>query len=163
VTLVDTSVWVNHLRANDVTLATLLDENRVLMHPMVIGELACGNLRDREYVLGLLKELPRAPMADDDEALFFIEGHRLMGRGIGYIDAHLLAAASLVDSALLWTDDRRLRNVAMGLGLAYQPPALGRDVPLLPTVAGWWGSLTIEFIVVPKDVAAGVVVGAPTS
>lgn len=119
-TLVDTSVWVNHLRANDPILEELLEDNQVLMHPMVIGELACGNLPDRENVLDLLKELPQIPVANDEEVLFLIERHRLMGRGIGYIDAHLLAAALLAGSVRLWTLDRRLRNVAVDLGIAYE-------------------------------------------
>ena len=121
-TLADTSVWINHLRANDPALAKLLEDNQVVMHPMVIGELACGNLRDRERVLDLLKELPQIPVSDDVEVLFLIERHRLMGRGIGYIDAHLLAAASLADTVTLWTEDRRLHGAAAALGLAYQSP-----------------------------------------
>lgn len=120
-TLADTSVWVNHLRENDANLTALLNDNRVLMHSMVIGELACGNLPDREHVLDLLKGLPQIAVADDEEVLFFIERHRLMGRGIGYIDAHLLAAALLAYSVRLWTHDRRLQNVAMHLGIAHQP------------------------------------------
>jgi len=118
-TLADTSVWVNHLRENDANLTALLNDNRVLMHPMVIGELACGNLPDREYVLDLLKELPQIPVADHDEVLFFIERNRLMGRGVGYVDAHLLAAVSLDGSARLWTTDRRLRDAAGHLGIVY--------------------------------------------
>ena len=119
-TLADTSVWINHLRANDPALVELLEDNQVVMHPMVIGELACGNLRDRERVLDLLKDLPQIPVAEDGEVLFLIERHRLMGRGIGYIDAHLLAAASLTDTVTLWTEDRRLEGAAAALGLAYQ-------------------------------------------
>ena len=119
-TLVDTSVWVNHLRSNDTVLEALLEDNQVLMHPMVVGDLAWGNLPDREYVLDLLKELPQIPVADHDEVLFFIEQNRLMGRGVGYVDAHLLAAVSLHGSARLWTTDRRLREAAGELGLVYQ-------------------------------------------
>ncbi|MCY4556898.1 MAG: type II toxin-antitoxin system VapC family toxin [Chloroflexi bacterium] len=122
-TLVDTSVWVNHLRCNDAVLGALLEDNQVLMHPMVVGELACGNLPDRKYVLDLLKELPQILVADHDEVLFFIEQNRLMGRGVGYVDAHLLAAVSLHGSARLWTTDRRLRDAAGDLGLDY--PAEG--------------------------------------
>ena len=118
-TLADTSVWVNHLRANDPTLAALLEDDQVLIHPMVIGELACGNMRDRQCVLSFLKGLRQIPVAEDEEVLFFIERHRLMGRGIGYVDAHLLAATALVQGARLWTDDRRLRSAAVELGLAY--------------------------------------------
>ena len=119
-TLVDASVGVNHLRSNDTALGALLEDNQVLMHSMVVGELACGNLSDREYVLDLLKELPQIPVADHDEVLFFIEQNRLMGRGLGYVDAHLLAEASLHGSARLWTTDRRLRDAAGELGLVYQ-------------------------------------------
>ncbi len=116
--LVDTSVWVDHLRSGDEALAGLLEGGRVLMHPWVLGELACGNLRQRERVLGLLRSLPRAAAALDDEVLFFIDRHRLMGRGIGYVDAHLLAAVALHGGARLLTRDRRLRALAGELGLA---------------------------------------------
>ena len=117
--LVDTSVWIDHLRAGDDELAALLNGSRVLMHPFVLGELACGNLRNREMVLRLLKDLPRAAVATDEEVLFFIDRHALMGRGIGYVDAHLLAAVTLSDSARLWTRDKRLRALANELALAY--------------------------------------------
>lgn len=102
--LVDTSVWVDHLRAGDAELAALLNGSQVLMHPFVLGELACGNLRNRMEVLALLKDLPRAAVATDEEVLFFIEQHALMGRGIGYVDAHLLAAVALGDVTRLWTE-----------------------------------------------------------
>ena len=115
--LVDTSVWIDHLRAGDDELAALLNGSRVLMHPFVLGELACGNLRNRELVLRLLKDLPRAAVATDEEVLFFIERHALMGRGIGYVDAHLLAAVTLSDSARLWTRDKGLRALANELAL----------------------------------------------
>lgn len=91
----------------------------MLAHPFVIGELACGNLKNRREVLLLLQDLPRAPLATDQEVLFFIENHQLMGRGIGYVDAHLLAAVSLTDTALIWTLDKRLGAVAVSLGLAF--------------------------------------------
>lgn len=116
--LVDTSIWIDHLRAGDTELAALLNGNQVLMHPFVLGELACGNLRNRSEVLRLLKDLPHVVRAADDEALFFIERHTLMGRGIGYVDAHLLAAVTLDGSARLWTRDARLRTLANALGLA---------------------------------------------
>jgi len=118
--LVDTSVWIDHLRDGDEKLASLLHGGAVLMHPFVVGELSCGNLRDRESVLGLLQKLPRATVATDSEVLFFIEGHALMGRGIGYIDAHLLASASLSNTARLWTRDIRLCRIAAELGQAYE-------------------------------------------
>lgn len=118
--LADTSVWVDHLRGGDAALEGLLEESRVLVHPFIIGELACGNLQDREEVLNLLQYLPRAPLASHEEALFFIEKNALMGRGIGYIDAHLLAATALADDSLLWTRDKRLASVAADLDLDYE-------------------------------------------
>ena len=117
--LADTSIWIDHLRVADEVLVSLLNEGHVLAHPMVIGELALGNLHNRKEVLGLLGGLPKAPVATDDEVLLFIEQRRLMGRGIGYVDAHLLAAATLAESGLLWTTDRRLLSVASELGLSY--------------------------------------------
>ncbi len=117
--LVDTSVWVDHLRAGDETLVALLSSGRVVMHPFVLGELACGNLRHRAEVLALLKDLPQATVARDEEVLFFIERQALMGRGIGYVDAHLLAAVALDGTSRLWTRDKRLHAVAEKLGMAY--------------------------------------------
>lgn len=101
-------------------LKSLLDKAQVLSHPFVIGEIACGSLRRRAEVIALLRELPRAHCASDDEVLFFIEQHRLMGRGIGYIDAHLLASVSLTQAAFLWTRDKRLAGVAQRLKLNFQ-------------------------------------------
>lgn len=118
--LVDTSVWVDHLRAGDAELAALLNSSQVLMHPFVLGELACGNLRNRTEVLALVKDLPQAALATDEEVLFFIERHALMGRGIGYVDAHLLAAVTLGGGTKIWTRDKCLRTVAGALALAYE-------------------------------------------
>lgn len=120
--LVDTSVWIDHLRSGDSHLAGLLDRDVALIHDFVIGEIACGNLRNRQEVLSLLSWLPKCEPATQEEVLFFIEQHRLMGRGIGYIDACLLAAASL-NSAQLWTRDKRLSAVAGELGGVYSPKA----------------------------------------
>ena len=120
--VVDTAVWIDYLRGAETALASLLSEGQVLAHPMVVGELACGNLRNRDEVLGLLGGLPRAPVATDQEVLAFIEHHRLMGRGIGYIDAHLLAATALASPSRLWTNDRGLSETAARLGLAYRVP-----------------------------------------
>lgn len=117
--LVDTSVWIDHLRAGDSELVALLNGSRVLMHPFVLGELACGNLHNRAEMLALLRDLPRSDIATDEEVLFFIEEQELMGRGIGYVDAHLLAAAMLAESARLWTRDKRLRAVSDSLALDY--------------------------------------------
>lgn len=122
--LVDTSVWIDHLRSEEAHLVDLLNDNQVLIHPMVIAELALGNLRNRDEVLSLLSGLPRTPVATDDELLYFVKLHRLMGLGIGYVDAHLLSAATLAGQTPLWTGDRRLSSVAADLDLSYNPPAL---------------------------------------
>ena len=116
--LVDTSVWIDHLRKGNALLNTLLLNSAVLVHPFVIGELACGNLHNRSRILNLLGDLPASKVADDQEVLFFIEHNDLMGHGIGYVDAHLLASVSLSNPSRLWTVDRKLKDVAINLGLA---------------------------------------------
>jgi predicted nucleic acid-binding protein len=120
VILVDTSVWIGHLRGREPALAAELNAGRVLMHPFVLGELACGTLRNRRELLGLFRGLPASPVATDDEAMLYIERHSLMGRGIGWIDVHLLAAAALAGTAQLWTRDGRLAAVASELSLAHR-------------------------------------------
>lgn len=115
--LVDTSVWIDHLRVGDEHLVALLNAGRVLAHPFVIGELACGNLRRRRDVLSLLERLPQAAVASREEVLFFIEKKAIRGIGIGFIDAHLLASTAIATSRL-WTRDKRLRKVAANLALA---------------------------------------------
>ncbi|HEY4216237.1 MAG TPA: type II toxin-antitoxin system VapC family toxin [Gemmatimonadaceae bacterium] len=110
--LVDTSVWIDHLRTRDDELARALDDGEVLVHSFVIGELACGNLRNRADVLGLLRELPPVREATHDEVMVFVERRKLMSRGIGYVDAHLLAAAMLTPWTRLWTHDKRLARLA---------------------------------------------------
>ncbi len=117
--LVDTSIWIDHPRRADSPLTTLLQSVDVCTHDMVIGELACGNLGNRGEILTLLQALPRLGSALQDEVLYFIEQHRLMGRGIGYIDAHLLAAVA-IHAARLWTRDKRLQSIAKELGLIYE-------------------------------------------
>jgi predicted nucleic acid-binding protein len=119
VILVDTSVWVDHLRRPEPTLVAALDAGQVLMHPFILGEIACGNLRHRANVLALMRELPPAPVATEKEALDFIDRRSLMGQGIGYIDVHLLASVVLSGTARLWTRDKRLAVVAGGLGLEF--------------------------------------------
>ena len=116
--LIDTSVWVDHFRTNDKALAALLEAGAVLVHPFVIGELALGNLRQRAIVLSALSDLPRVTVATDAEVLHFIDHHALAGRGVGHVDAHLLAAVQLTAGAKLWTKDKRLRGIAVELGLA---------------------------------------------
>ncbi len=117
--LVDTSVWVDHLRAGDARLAELLESSTVAMHPMVLGELACGNLNDRETLLALWRNLPQLTVAADAEILFLLDRHRLWGRGIGYLDVHLLTSVSLNPDARLWTRDKRLQESAEQLELAF--------------------------------------------
>jgi len=121
--LVDTSVWIDHLRSGDAGLVALLEQSAVVMHPFVVGELACGNLRDRASILELLQDLPAAVVASPVEALTFIERHGLPGRGIGYVDVHLLASTALMPGARLWTRDARLRATAQALGCGYQEAA----------------------------------------
>lgn len=115
--LVDTSVWIDHLRQYDTTLAKLLDDGRVLAHPFVIGELALGALKQRGVILDALRGLPAAAVATDGEVMAFIDAHKLFGQGIGYVDAHLLAGARLTHASL-WTRDKKLRAVAERLSLA---------------------------------------------
>lgn len=122
--LVDTSIWIDHLRGGDNGLAAKLDAGQVLTHPLVIGELAMGDLRPREVVLRSLTQLAQAVVARDDEVLAYVERLALHGRGVGYIDAHLLASTALTPDAQLWTRDRRLAEIAVELGLApTTPPA----------------------------------------
>jgi predicted nucleic acid-binding protein len=119
-TLVDTSVWVRHLHRSDPGLAEALGEGLVATHPFVIGELACGTMRRRGEFLGLLARLPSLDPVDHDEALHLVEGRRLWGRGLGWVDVHLLAAA-IVGEASLWTADRRLADAAADLGVSARP------------------------------------------
>jgi predicted nucleic acid-binding protein len=118
--LVDTSVWLDHLRNADVQLADLLERQQVAMHPFVIGEIACGSLKKRALVFELLTELPHAVVAEADEVLGFVDRHALYGKGIGYVDVHLLASAALTEGVSLWTRDKRLLMVAQKLGYAFQ-------------------------------------------
>jgi hypothetical protein len=119
VVLVDTSVWITHLRSGDAHLRELLESGWVACHPYVIGELACGQLDQRAEILEHLQRLPVAGVAEHDEALHFIERHRLWGGGLGFIDVHLLASACL-EHAPLWTRDKHLAAAAETLGVAYR-------------------------------------------
>jgi len=116
--LVDTSVWVAHLRDGTIGLEEMLEEGDAVCHPFIIGELACGNLKNRSEVLSLLQALPVAVHAEHEEVIQFIENHRLMGKGLGYIDVHLLASANLME-VQLWTLDKRLKKVSSKMALAY--------------------------------------------
>jgi len=117
--LVDTSIWVDHLRCNNPVLTELLEQNRVLMHPMVLGELACGNLQNRQELLHLWQHMESLQTANHDEVLYFIEQIGLMGKGIGYVDVHLLASVALADNTKLWTRDKRLMHIAIELKYAW--------------------------------------------
>lgn len=115
--LVDSSVWIDHLRRHDAVLAALLSRGQVLAHPFVIGEIALGSLRQRADILSALHDLPKGVVADDDEVMAFIDRHALIGRGIGYIDTHLLASVRLSPDATLWTRDKRLREIAASVAV----------------------------------------------
>jgi predicted nucleic acid-binding protein len=113
---------VDHLRRGDAQLAALLESAAVVIHPFIVGEIACGSLAGRHAVLELLQDLPMAAVAEVDEVLGFIERHRLYGKGIGYVDAHLLASVALTDGAALWTRDKRLNAAADALGCSFRGP-----------------------------------------
>jgi hypothetical protein len=118
--LVDTSVWVRHLREGDSDLEQLLNSGEVMCHPYIIGELACGNLNNRHEVLLLLQLLPPATLANHEEILQFIEENQLMGKGLGYVDVHLSASAVLT-GVQMWSYDRRLNETNERLGIKYKP------------------------------------------
>jgi predicted nucleic acid-binding protein len=120
--LVDTSVWIDHFRRRDAALVTLLENAAVHCHPFVVGELACGHLRGRSEILGLLQTLSMLPEVEHREALAFVDRHQLSGEGIGWLDVHLLAATALAGTTL-WTRDRKLAAVARRLGLGGDPGA----------------------------------------
>ena len=117
--LVDTSVWVSHFRHAHDGLVSLLNDGEVACHPFVVGELACGNLKNRNTILTLLEALPMAIVVEHQEALIFIESHALMGKGLGYIDVHLLASCILTGLPI-WTLDKKLERVADILHCRYQ-------------------------------------------
>lgn len=115
--LVDTSVWIDHLRRGNAELVRLLEEGDVIVHPFVVGELACGKIKNRVEILELLRELPEASSSDHDEAQHLLESGKLQGKGLGWIDVHLLASARISDCAI-WTRDRALARAAVGLGVS---------------------------------------------
>jgi len=116
--LVDTSVWVEHFRSGNARLETLLYDGHVVCHSFIIGELACGNLKQRSDLLSLLRALPMAIHAEHEEVMQLIENYTLMGKGLGYVDMHLLASAMLTND-LLWTLDKRLKDASLTLGIGY--------------------------------------------
>jgi predicted nucleic acid-binding protein len=115
--LADTSVWIDYFREGLPELAERLRRSIVVMHPFVVGELACGNFSNRDATLELLQQLRSVTVADHEEVLSFIRARKLYGRGIGYVDAHLLAAAA-IERCHLWTRDKRLSALASTLGIA---------------------------------------------
>ena len=117
--LVDTSTWIDHLRKNHQHLQFLLLEGEVVCHSLVIGELVCANLKNRKEIISLLQSLPMAPQIEFDEYLYFIEKHKLYGKGIGFIDLHLLASAKLAQTKL-WSLDKKLNSAAIELGINYK-------------------------------------------
>ena len=119
--LADTSIWIDHLRRSNHVFAELLRANSILCHPFVIGEVALGHLTPRETILVDLQDLPRCTVASDSEVLEFIDRHSLYGRGIGYVDVHLLASIRMRPGTALWTLDKRLNRVAEHLGVAMGP------------------------------------------
>lgn len=117
--IVDTSIWVTHLRQGSRQLEKMLVEAEVMCHPFIVGELACGNLKNRTEIISLLQSLPMAPTIESDEFLFFIERNHLMGKGVGFVDVHLLASAQLA-GVPLWTADKRLKSAADQLELSFK-------------------------------------------
>ena len=118
--LVDTSVWIDHFRSDSPGLRRMLDENLVVCHPLIIGELACGQMKRRTEVLTSLAELPAIPMIEHEELLAFIETHTLFGQGLGWIDVHLLASTCR-QRLTLWTRDQPLRQAARKLHCCFEP------------------------------------------
>ena len=122
--LVDSSVWIDHFRRPSAELAALLTARVVMIHPFVVGELACGHLPKREAVLTALANLPLAPVLPHSEVLAFVERHRLMSRGIGWVDMHLLASTTVAGRVSLWSRDKRLSAAAAERGIAYTRAAV---------------------------------------
>jgi predicted nucleic acid-binding protein len=117
--IVDTSIWVNHLRQGSRQLEKLLYDAEVMCHPFIVGELACGNLKNRTEIISLVQSLPMAPTIEFNEFLFFIDRNHLMGKGVGFVDVHLLASAQLTGMPL-WTADKRLKSAADQLELTFK-------------------------------------------
>ena len=120
--LVDTSVWIDHLRSGDPQLAACLQAGQVIAHPWITGELALGHLSNRAAVIDSLQSLAQAVVATDAEVMRLIDTHTLYGAGIGFIDAHLLASCRLTQGLRLWTRDRRLEGLASRLGVGVNVP-----------------------------------------
>lgn len=119
--LVDTSVWIGHFKKTDQGLVDLLNQDRVVIHPFIIGEIACGVLNPRDEILYYLQQLPLVTEIDLEEFLFFTQQHHLFKRSVGFVDIHLLAACFL-NSIELWSKDKKLQKVAISLNCGYLPP-----------------------------------------
>ena len=117
--LVDTNIWINHFRKSDSALVDLLNHGSVACHPFIIGELACGNLKNRKEILSLFRSLPSTIVVEDGEFMAFVESRKLMGKGLSFVDIHILASAVLAGVAL-WTGDKRLAQAATDLGVSYK-------------------------------------------
>ena len=117
--LVDTSVWIKHLRESETNLVRLLEQGLVACHPFIIGEIACGGIKNRQEILDLLNDLPSADIVDHQDIMEFIEYRKIMNKGLGYIDVHLLGSA-LVSETPLWTLDKALRKIANQLSIGYE-------------------------------------------
>jgi len=118
VILADTSVWISHLRKGVSALQALLLEGEIVCHPFIIGELACGNIKNRTEFLALMQALPMLPVVTQGEFLHFVDSNKLMGTGIGFVDIHLLASSRLIQIPL-WTEDTKLQATAKKLKLLY--------------------------------------------
>ena len=117
--LVDTSVWIDHFHKKDHSLIKLLEDGLFYTHYFIIGELACGNLKNRDEILILLQSLPKVRVAEHDEVMYFLNHHKIFGKGLGYIDAHLLASCFL-DNKLIFTRDKHLEQIAKEFNIIYE-------------------------------------------
>lgn len=119
--LADTSIWIDHLRGGDAVMTEQLERGSIAMHPFVLGEIALGSLKSRAELLQLLEALPGTLVASDAEVMHMVDERALFGRGLGWVDVHLLAATLLTPGLRLWTRGRRLHAVAEEIGLASSP------------------------------------------
>jgi len=116
--LIDTSVWVTHLQKGVTELESLLLDTEVASHPFIIGELACGGIKNRKEILSLIQALQSSPVVTDEEFMYFLETNKLSNKGIGFVDVHLLASAKM-SRISLWTEDKTLQKAAKRLKLSY--------------------------------------------
>lgn len=117
--LLDTSVWIRHFKTSNLRVVQLLESESVVSHEFVVTEIACGSLKSREETLGYFQELITLPTVSAQEVMLLIESKRLYSRGIGLVDAHLLASTLIVPDTQIWTADKRLESIAREMGIAY--------------------------------------------